>query len=438
VTTQQNGQSEVTIVLSNPAYHPRVGLPDFMPAGNDPELAAAAKTIADVLWNDIDFEREYYMIPRRTTAAIPVAAASALPFQQWSEMGADFVLVGAATRRGGDVAIELRLIGVKGDQQGRQAFGAAYPNCKLENPRYCAHAIADDFHKQTKGLEGVARTKLAFSSDRDSARVAGRPAQTLAQGKEIYISDYDGAGQRRLTVNRNLNVAPAWSPDGGTIAYTSWINGPMDVFLANLAQPGRALERPARGTTAFQNWGAAWSPDGTKLAYTSTRSGNSDIWVVNRDGSGAHNVSNDPSIDTTPTWSPDGNKIAFTSDRAGAKQLWVMSADGTGKVRLVAQEVDRPTWSRLNFIAFTMATAGGYDIALYDFGNPGSPVRVLTDGRGKNQSPAIAPNGRHIAFVTTRWGREQIASVDLTGAPPRQLTEAGNNDWPNWGPIPKQ
>ncbi|HVT46480.1 MAG TPA: hypothetical protein VHD57_01730 [Vicinamibacterales bacterium] len=431
----QSSQTDVTITLSNPAYHPKIGIPDFLINGGDAELAAAAKTVADVLWNDIDFEREYYVIPRAETASIPVRPADSLPYQQWTDIGADFVLVGSASRSGGDMAIELRLISVRGETQGRQPFGARYPNCKVDNPRYCAHAIADDFHKQTKGLDGVARTKLAFSSDRDTGRVSGRPVQAGAQAKEIYLSDYDGANQRRFTVNRHLNIAPAWSPDGRLLAYTSWLTGPPDIYVANLAQPGRALERPAHGSLAVQNWLPAWSPDGTKLAFVSTRAGNSDVWVVNRDGSGLQNLTNTPGIDSAPTWSPDGGKIAFTSDRAGTKQLWVMSANGTGKQLLVSQQVDRPTWSRLNFIAFTLGTGPGYEIAIYDFNT--SSIRVLTDGRGKNESPAVAPNGRHVAFVTNRWGKEQIAIVDVAGGGIRQITTTGNNDYPNWGPIPQ-
>jgi TolB protein len=62
-------------------------------------------------------------------------------------------------------------------------------------------------------------------------------------------------------------------------------------------------------------------------------------------------------------------------------------------------------------------------------------VKILTNGPGSNESPAIAPNGRHIAFVTTRWGRRQIAIVDRTGANVRRITQTGDNDYPNWQPI---
>jgi TolB protein len=432
----QSQQDEVALALRNPGSHPRVGLPEFLLSGGDATTTAAARTVAEVLWNDLDFEREYYLIPRASAANVPVAPVESLPFDRWTELGADFVLTGTARASGTNLQIDLRLISVKGDTRGRQYFGMRY-DCGVQTargPRDCAHQIADDFHKQNRNLDGVARTKLAFASDRDAGRVTGRPSQTAGQGKEIYISDYDGANQTRFTVNRTINISPSWSPSGGLLAYTSYASGFPDIYVANLREPGRGLGRPAAGSDRVQNQLSAWSPDGSKLAFMSNRSGNNDVWIVNRDGSGLQNLTNHPQNDWAPTWSPDGSKIAFASDRAGANQLYVINTIGTGRAeRLVDQKIDRPTWSPLNFIAFTMGSGPGYEIGIYDFNNPG--ITVLTSGVGSNESPAIAPNGRHIAFVTTRWGRQQIAVMDRTGQNVRRITEAGNNTYPNWQPI---
>ncbi|MCC7007830.1 MAG: PD40 domain-containing protein [Acidobacteria bacterium] len=429
----QNQQSEVTIVMSNPAYHPRVGVPDFLSTTNDAELATISRTIADVLWRDLQFEREFYMIPRASSTSIPSTPPEAIPYERWAELGADAVLHGSVSRNGADLVVDIRLITVKGDARGRQTFGARYPNCRAQNPRGCAHAIADDVHKQVRGLDGVARTKIAFASDRHGSRVAGRPSQTAAASKEIYISDYDGANPMRVTVNGSLNCCPAWSAAGNLLSYVSWQSGLPDIYVANLAQPGRPA-RPTASNVATSNWTPAWSPDGTRLAFASPRSGNVEIYVVNRDGTGLQNITNSPSSDDgAPTWSPNGAQIAFTSNRAGVNQLYIMNATGTGVQRIVSEQVDRPTWSSLNFIAFTVGAGPGHDVAIYDFANPG--VKVLTDGVGSNESPAVAPNGRHIAFVTTRWGRQHIATIDRTGENLRQVTEAGNNTYPNWQPI---
>src|SRR6186713_814279 len=200
----QDAQTEVSIIMSNPANHPKLGLPDLVVQGTDQEVSAAAKILTDVLWKDLDFEREYYMIQQKVTASIPATSAETLPYTQWREVGADFVLAGVARRRGNDFQVDFRILATRADSEGRQTFGKSY-TCRFQNPRACAHYIADDIHKDTRALDGVAQTKLAFVSDRHGSRVTGRPTQTQAASKEVYIADYDGANQLRMTVNGSLN-----------------------------------------------------------------------------------------------------------------------------------------------------------------------------------------------------------------------------------------
>ncbi len=170
----------------------------------------------------------------------------------------------------------MRLFDVRSRRQllGREYSGAA------TNPRLYAHTMADEVHHTQANLQGVARTKLTFSSD----RVRDRATDTVEQRnvKEIFIADYDGANQRRVTVNRQLNVFPTWSPDGRAIAYTSYRRGYPDIFISLIYQG--TMETPTNGTG--QNWLPAFSPDGTRIAFTSNRDGNSEIYVMNRDGSG--------------------------------------------------------------------------------------------------------------------------------------------------------
>jgi Tol biopolymer transport system component len=72
-----------------------------------------------------------------------------------------------------------------------------------------------------------------------------------------------------------------------------------------------------------------WSPTSERIALVSDDSGNDEIWVINRDGSGALQLTwNNWEWDKHPSWSPDGSKIVFWSNRTGIFQIWVMDADG--------------------------------------------------------------------------------------------------------------
>ena len=133
-----------------------------------------------MLWDDFDFEREFYLIPRDTYASIPAARSiQDVPFDRWRELGADGVVIGTVQRTGNNVVVQVRLFNVKTRQS---VFAKEYTG-PLSNPRLYAHTIADELHQQQRGLRGVARTKLAFSSDRDGERVAGPVGRSRHQGE---------------------------------------------------------------------------------------------------------------------------------------------------------------------------------------------------------------------------------------------------------------
>ncbi|MGE0811976.1 MAG: Tol-Pal system beta propeller repeat protein TolB [Vicinamibacterales bacterium] len=421
---QQPGQVALTLTGDSGAP-PRIAVPDFLAPAGDAEAADLAKLLARVLYDDLSFEGEFYLIPRDTYASIPAArSVSEPPFDRWREIGADGVVIGAVRKDGAGVRVEMRLFDVRSRRQlmGREYGGA------LTNPRLYAHTISDEIHETQATLRGVARTKLTFSSD----RVRDRAANTVEARnvKEIFIADYDGFNQRRVTVNRQLNIFPAWSPDGRAIAYTSYRRGYPDIFISLIYQG--AMETPTKGTG--QNWLPAFSPDGTKIAFTSNRDGNSEIYVMNRDGSGLRRLTNHPAIDSTPTWAPSGAQIAFTSDRTGTPQIWVVGLDGLDLRRLTSESyADRPTWSPApyNEIAFAVRTSSRFDIKIYEVDK--GTTRQVTFGEGSNESPAWAPNGRHLAFSSTRAGRaSQIFVVRRDGKDLRQITREGNNFTPNW------
>jgi len=424
-TPQQPTEVTVPIVGAG-GLPPKIAIAGFIPLSNDAETTAAAKTIADVLFDDLAFEREFYMIEKDAAATVPAPSAiDKLPLDRWRELNANGVIVGTVRKTDKGAAVQVHVVDVT---SGRTSVAKEYSG-SIANPRLYAHTISDEVHQQLRGLRGVARTKLTFSSDRDGERMKGPVGDR--EIKEVYISDYDGANPLRLTVTKSLNITPTWAPDSQAIAYTTYRRGYQDIFVSFIHQ-GR-FEVPADGSPSKQNYLPAWSPDGTKIAFTSNRDGTPEIYIMNRDGSGLRRMTNNPAIDVTPTWAPSGNQIAWVSDRTGNPQIYIMNADGTGQQKITSESFcDRPTWSPdpFNELAYASRSGAGFDIRLYSFATHES-TRV-TDGIGSNESPAFAPNGRHIAFTSTRNGKQQIFTIARDGNDLRQITREGNNGYPNW------
>jgi len=426
--SQPQQPSEIsTTIIGEPGAPPRLALPDFIAISKDGETVAIAKTITEVLRDDLEFEREFSFIPKDVMATVPPATGfNDIPFDRWRELNADGVIVGTVEKQTGGVRVQVRLYNVR---TRAVAFPKEYTSA---NARLIAHTISDEIHKSQRALEGVARTKLTFSSDRDGERLGGTIEQR--EVKEIYIADYDGENQKRVTIGRTLNITPRWSPDARSIAYTSYRRGEPQIFVSHIYQG--TMDEVTKGPGSGQNWLPAWSPDGQRICFSSTRGGGpAQLYVVNRDGSGLRRLTSDKWVNTTPTWSPSGNQIAFVSDRTGNPQIYIISADGAGTPQRISTSesyADKPSWSPppYNEIAYTARTGPGNDIKIVDMAT--RVVRQITFGEGTNESPTWAPNGRHFAFMSTRSGKEQIFTIDRLGKGLKQITKTGNNQQPDW------
>jgi TolB protein len=383
---------------------PRFALEPAAPAS--PELAAAASLFGDVLKADLEFEEAFDLQP--------VSAAG-------QASGADGFLSATLRRENGELHVDVRL---RDARSGQLALGREFVGAE-KNPRLIAHVAANELLADQAGIRGLADSRLAFVSDRlGSFR---EPTGSIRRVKEIFVADYDGANEQRVTADGDLDMTPSWSPDRRSIAYTSLRTGSQEIFITRLD------DRRVQATgAAGQNRLPAWSPDGTLVAFSSNRSGNEEIYVMNADGRDARRLTAAWAIDTAPSWSPDGRQIAFTSDRSGSPQIWVMDADGGNQRQLTGEKYcDRPSWSPgpADEIAYVSRTKTGYDIKVIEpaTGN----TRQLTFGP-QNESPAFSPNGRHIAFTSSRGGGQQIWIMTRAGSGLRQVTHIGNNSMVAW------
>ena len=410
---------------------PRYAVPEFVAL--TPNAAEIAKTLGQVLWDDLTFEGEIYMIPRDTAATVPPARSlEQVAFNTWRELGADAVFFGTVEQKGDEIKVQVRLFNV----QSRQSVFSEEYTGRARSARLIAHTVADAVHLQQRALTGVARTRLTFVSDRNNESILGTVEKRSA--KAVYISDYDGANQIRITPAGQLSLSPSWSNDGRAITYASDRNHTWELLVSFITTG--ELKNLTRGRADVFPDGAyhpVFSPDGRQILFAMTPRGQSaqEIFVMNADGTGVRRLTNNPAIDTTPTWAPSGTTIAFTSNRGGRQQIYTMNVDGSGVevLRIPDGEVDRATWAPAPFneIAYTARTsAAGYDIKVLDLTT--GATRRLTFGEGTNESPAYSKTGRHLAFTSTRTGSIQIFTIARDGTGLRQITRVGNNQMPDW------
>ncbi len=68
--------TEITTTISGEGgAAPRLAIPEFIALSTDAETVATAKTITQVLWDDLNFEREFAFIPRDVYSSIPKATS---------------------------------------------------------------------------------------------------------------------------------------------------------------------------------------------------------------------------------------------------------------------------------------------------------------------------------------------------------------------------
>ena len=191
--------SEIGTVISSGNKAPtRLAVPSFIALTNDAETQAIAKTIGSVLWDDLNYEREYDMIPRDTYSSIPAAKSfTDVPMDRWRELGADGLVLGTVAKSGAGITVQVRLFRVA---TGSSVFAKEYTGSGA-NPRTYAHTISDEIHKDQRNLNGVARTKLAFDSTATASAWA-TPPRSARPRKSTF----------RITTAKTRSASPSTRP----------------------------------------------------------------------------------------------------------------------------------------------------------------------------------------------------------------------------------
>jgi hypothetical protein len=170
-------------------------------------------------------------------------------------------------------------------------------------------------HTLARGLTTVAAVVVAFLAmsvvpPEAQAVFPGTPGHlAFVNGFDgnIYTMYPDGTGLRQLTADGGHSGAPAWSPNGKSIAF----NRNENIFVMS----GRG-SHVRQVTTMGGSTQPAWSPDGKRLLFVHS----GDIWVVPTKRGTPRRITFDTAStcgDSSPTWSPLGTLIAYSTGWCG-------------------------------------------------------------------------------------------------------------------------
>jgi TolB protein len=411
-----SAQQEVVLKISEGMPMVSVALPAFIVRSASPQAQAAAQEIQQVLSDDIKYSRIFQLLPKTYYDYVGrLTNTDKINFKDWDSIQAKLLVTGEVRDdEAGRTVFDGKIYDVKSE---RFIVGKRY-QAEKGGLRLIAHKMADELMK-LYGEKPVFSTRLVFVSNRDG-------------NDEIYMMDYDGANQTRITFNKVKDYMPAWSPDQRSMAFTSYKRGSADLFIRNIYD-GKETLIAAKGT----NYSAAFSPDGKRLAFCSTQSedGNADIHVLDLETMKTKRLTYTGAIDTAPSWSPTGREIAFTSDRTGqgAPQIYTMDAEGSNvrKVSFGGNYHDAPAWSPTgDRIAYVSRVENLFDLYILNLRT--NQISKLTESSARNESPTWSPDGRHVVFTSNMSGSIQLYSIDYDGTNLRRLTDRGENKLADW------
>jgi TolB protein len=178
-------------------------------------------------------------------------------------------------------------------------------------------------------------SRLAFSSSR-----SGDP--------EIYISDANGSGARRVTSFRGPDVSPTWNPKSNSqIAWCSGRTGLPQIYTMDA--DGTNVQRLTDGGYATS---PSWSPNGQFLAFAWNRKygpgapGGQDIYIMDIASKRWTQLTHEQGRNDFPSWSPDGRHIVFQREEGRGAEIWSMLADGSEQHKLTQSGSNSmPNWS---------------------------------------------------------------------------------------------
>ena len=285
--------------------------------------------------------------------------------------------------------------------------------------RLAVHAASDEAERWATGVRGIAATRVLFVR-------AGR----------VWSVDSDGENVRPLTNPGALS--PAWLPSGRGFVHSTLDPDGAQRIVARAYDGATAGAPRTIASGGVLNLAPAVSPDGGTVVYAHGDEDGSDLYATSIDGGSPRRMTvGHGSDNVSPTYAPDGRRVAFTSGRSGHPEVYIADADGTNAELLTDFDFSsrnyrsNPSWSpdgRL--VAFQSLVGGRFQICTIEV--RGRAARCLSTAE-RTEDPSWAPDSRHLV-ATAPQGAPRLVVLDVETGHARTLVVGRAPRMPAWSP----
>jgi eukaryotic-like serine/threonine-protein kinase len=310
-----------------------------------------------------------------------------------------------------------------------------------------------DVWQQTVG------THDAVNLTNDAPRDDLQPSFSPDGKQIVFHSERDGGGLFVMDLTtravRKINSEgfnPTWSPDGSEIAYCTANLTNIEARAASQIWAVRVDNGARRLIVSQDSVQPAWSPNGKHIAFFGNQpNGQLDLMTIPASGGAIVQLTNDAAVDWNPCWAADGKSLYFTSDRGGNTNLWRIAVDDvSGRASDAPEPFTTPATDTYHLslsrdgrhIAYVQRTKRRNLFALTldpNSGNVRGTPRAITRGTGATTHPAISPDGQWLAYSSAGSPQTDIYVMRPDGTSLRQLTnDAAKDHLPRWSPDGKR
>jgi eukaryotic-like serine/threonine-protein kinase len=302
---------------------------------------------------------------------------------------------------------------------------------------YQVPALGGSVKEVTQGVD----SPISFSPD--GSRYAFIRTNASQGEDALVVSDQNGSREQRLATRKypehfSTATAPAWSPDGTTLAcvtQTADTNG-FYMKLTGLRLSDR--KEYQLGDKRWQEIGqTAWISDGSALIITGqdSSSGFLHLWRVGYPGGDLRRITTDPS-DYRGVSLPASSDVLLTVQRQTLTSIFIAAKGDPGNPRQVTSGAGRffdLVWTPEGTILYASDASGAADV--WEMAADGTGQKQLTAGAGRNYAPAVTPDGRYVFFHSNRSGFWQLWRMERDGSNPVQMTKGQEeSNWPDVSP----